>query len=114
MPRSPEPLSVYRSMWLFALFDLPVDTKEAKKIYTQFRKRLLDLGFVQMQYSVYARFLRSEDASDSIRAQIRTMLPRRGHVRLLLITDRQFQKMEVFYGQRPHATEKPPDQFTLF
>ena len=46
-------LSGYRSMWIVTMFDLPVDTKKARREYTLFRKFLLQDGFTQMQYSVY-------------------------------------------------------------
>jgi len=31
----------YRVMWVVVLFDLPVDTKKARRNYTRFRKHLL-------------------------------------------------------------------------
>ena len=45
----------YRCMWVIVLFDLPTETKRARKEYAQFRKKLLENGFVKMQYSVYLR-----------------------------------------------------------
>ena len=46
-------LSGYRCMWIVAMFDLPVDTKEARRAYTDFVKFLKRDGFTRMQYSVY-------------------------------------------------------------
>jgi CRISPR-associated endonuclease Cas2 len=43
------------SMWVVVLFDLPTDTKEARKQYTNFRKHLLDDGFGMMQYSAQCK-----------------------------------------------------------
>jgi CRISPR-associated protein Cas2 len=42
-------------MWVMVMFDLPVGSKEDRKNYSQFRKKLLENGFRIMQYSVYAR-----------------------------------------------------------
>jgi len=42
-------------MWIVVLFDLPTDTKAARKEYTRFRKFLLNDGFTMMQYSVYTQ-----------------------------------------------------------
>ncbi len=42
----------YRCMWIVAMFDLPTDTKKARKDYALFRKHLLEDGFTMMQYSV--------------------------------------------------------------
>lgn len=40
--------SEFRAMWLFALFDLPVETKELRREYVSFRKALLREGFVML------------------------------------------------------------------
>ena len=53
-------ISGYRCMWVLAMFDLPVDTKRARRAYTQFRKFLLKDGFAKMQFSVYVRHCASE------------------------------------------------------
>ena len=53
-------ISGYRFMWVIVMFDLPVDTKKAKRQYAQFRKSLLKDGFVKMQFSVYRRHCASE------------------------------------------------------
>jgi CRISPR-associated protein Cas2 len=101
-------------MWLFAMFDLPVETKTHRREYAQFRKRLLNAGFTMLQYSVYAKHLPSEEASESLRQQIRAALPPHGQVRVLAVTDRQFGKMDVFYGGKRRAAEAPPMQISLF
>lgn len=40
-------------MWVFAMFDLPVDSKDARRQYSRFRKELLKQGFMMLQYSGY-------------------------------------------------------------
>jgi CRISPR-associated protein Cas2 len=107
-------LSEYKSVWLFALFDLPVDTKEARKEYTRFRKFLLNQGFGMLQFSVYARYCDGEDKATTFRHRIKKSLPPEGEVRLIAITDRQFGKMEVFWGGSRQSTEKKPSQLMLF
>lgn len=47
-------------MWLFAMFDLPVDQPALRREYAQFRKKLLKEGFTMLQYSVYAHYVASE------------------------------------------------------
>ncbi len=107
-------LSEYRAMWLFAMFDLPVDTPAARKRYTEFRRCLLKLGFNMLQFSVYARYCGNEERSDALKKRIKSVLPSEGEVRLLAVTERQFGKMDVFYGKKAVETEKPPDQLMLF
>lgn len=101
-------------MWLVAMFDLPVDTKKARKAYSQFRKTLLKRGFTMLQYSVYARYCVSEEASDVHRKHVERALPDDGQVRVMAITDRQFAKMEVFFGKNRAVGEKALDQLMLF
>ncbi|MBN2473374.1 MAG: CRISPR-associated endonuclease Cas2 [Pirellulales bacterium] len=101
-------------MWIFAMFDLPVTTKKARKRYAQFRKLLIEEGFSMMQYSVYARYCAGEDMAHTYRARIRAALPPEGYVRVLAVTDRQFGKMESYVGKSPKPTENAPSQLTLF
>ena len=112
--KSFEAPSKYRAMWLFALFDLPVVSTEQRRDYTRFRKRLLREGFTMMQYSVYARYVVSEDAEKAFRRRLRAVLPPDGQVRLVSITDHQFGKMDVYVGKTRAPTEEPPLQMQLF
>ena len=50
-------LSGYHYMWIMVMFDLPVIEKEDRKAATDFRKALLDNGFMMSQYSVYNEIL---------------------------------------------------------
>lgn len=113
MNRRP-PLSEYRAVWLFAMFDLPVVEKKQRRAYTLFRKELLRLGFTMLQYSVYARYYQSEEASHPQRKHIEGLIPPGGRVRLMTVTDRQFAKMDVFYGKTKRPTERAPRQLELF
>ena len=108
------PPSHYRAMWLFALFDLPVKTKAQRRDYTRFRNALLKQGFLQLQYSVYARHIPSEDADRAYRRRIRAELPPEGQIRLISITDRQFGKMDIFYGKKREPVEDVPPQMQLY
>jgi len=106
--------SEYKAMWLFAMFDLPVVTQKERRDYTRFRKSLLAEGFMMMQYSVYARYCPSEESSEAYRRRVGAAVPPDGHVRLLCVTDRQFGKMEVYYGKNREPVEDPPAQLLLF
>jgi CRISPR-associated protein Cas2 len=106
--------SAYRFMWLIAMFDLPVETPENRRDYTRFRKVLLKDGFMMLQYSVYSRYIPSEEAAESHRRTVRLAVPPRGQVRVLTITDHQFGRMEVFFGKNRKQPEEPPPQLMLF
>ena len=107
-------LSAFRPMWLMAMFDLPVEEKEDRRHYTRFRKALLKDGFMMLQFSVYARYLASEEAAEAHRRTVRAAVPPEGEVRLIAVTDHQFGKMEVFRGRRAKKAEEPPPQMLLF
>jgi len=96
------------------MFDLPVQSPKARRAYTQFRKLLLKNGFSMLQFSVYARYFASEEASLPQRARIRGGLPSKGEVRLIMVTDHQFGKMQVFYGKTEAPPEEAPKQLLLF
>ncbi len=107
-------LSGYRYMWVLAMFDLPVVTREEKKRYTRFRKALIKSGFRQLQYSVYARDCPSRENARVHVARIERAVPEAGEVRILIVTDKQFERMEVFWGKMHHPAESPASQLTLF
>lgn len=101
-------------MWLFALFDVPVDSSESRREYAKFRRLLLDEGFSMLQFSVYAKFHRSEESSQAERNKLKAYLPSDGQVRFLAVTDRQFGKMDVFIGKKRKEPEESPRQLALF
>jgi CRISPR-associated protein Cas2 len=107
-------LSAYRTMWLVAMFDLPTDTKKARRAYTRFRKALVKDGFTMMQYSVYIRHCASEENADVHDGRVVGALPPDGEVRLLRITDKQYERMRVFWGKRRRPAEQPPRQLEFF
>lgn len=107
-------LSGYRCMWVVAMFDLPVNTKEAKRAYTDFVKFLKRDGFTRMQYSVYGRHAASKENAEVHGDRIKDNLPPDGEVRIITLTDKQFERMKVFWGKYRKAPEEPPCQLQLF
>ena len=107
-------LSAYRSMWVLTMFDLPVDTKKARRAYAQFRKMLLKDGFTQMQFSIYARHCPSEENTDVHVKRVERNVPPDGEVRVLTVTDKQFERMRIFLGKMRRQPERPPPQLELF
>lgn len=107
-------ISGYRCMWIVTMFDLPVDTTQARREYAQFRKMLLKDGFTQMQYSVYSRHCASQENADVHLRRIERNIPPDGEVRILTITDKQFERMRVFWGNMRKPTEAPPRQLEFF
>ncbi|MEO0235090.1 MAG: CRISPR-associated endonuclease Cas2 [candidate division WOR-3 bacterium] len=104
----------YHSMWILALFDLPTLTKEDRKNYRDFRKELLKSGFEQLQFSVYARYVGDEKRADTFKNKIKSVVPPKGEVRIICLTDIQFGKMEVYYQNSKKKPEKKLEQLLLF
>ena len=103
-----------KTMWIIVLFDLPTDTTEARKDYTKFRKHLLDDGFTMMQYSVYMRHCSSDENAQVHMQRVKAILPPDGEIRIVKITDKQFARIEVFFGKKRKPTEKAPEQLMFF
>lgn len=101
-------------MWIIVLFDLPTTTKLERKRYAQFRKNLIKDGFTMMQYSVYKRHTASDENASVHIERVKKNLPPDGEVRILKITDKQFARIEVFYGKKRQPTERAPTQLELF
>ncbi|WP_340064009.1 CRISPR-associated endonuclease Cas2 [Ascidiimonas aurantiaca] len=109
-----ERINQYRSMWVLVFFDLPNETRKERKTASHFRKRLLDDGFSMFQFSIYIRFCPSrENASVHIK-RTKVILPPKGNVCIMQITDKQFGMIELFHGQKPEEPEKPSQQLELF
>jgi CRISPR-associated protein Cas2 len=106
--------SPVKSMWAFALFDLPVVSNEDKRNYTRFRKHLLAEGFLKLQFSVYARYCDTRENTQTILRRVRSQLPPEGEVRFLFVTDKQFADMVVCNGRKPKKAEDKPQQMMLF
>lgn len=106
--------SGYRIMWLFVFFDLPTLTPEQRKAHSRFRKQLEKLGFTRAQLSVYVQSFGNLDSCESMKRQIFGLLPEGGEVRLLSVTDRQFERMLVLQSRKRAATEKVPEIALLF
>jgi CRISPR-associated protein Cas2 len=101
-------------MWLIVMFDLPTDTKKARKEYTHFRKFLLNDGFTMMQYSIYMRHSSSSENAVVHAKRVKEHLPDDGEVRIIRITDQQFGKIEIFYGKKRQKPIKAPLQLQFF
>lgn len=107
-------MNPYEIMWLFVMFDLPVETPAQRKRYAKFRNMLLAEGFSMIQYSIYARPYASEEANQAVRDRIQRDVPPQGHVRLMSVTDRQFAKTQIIRNHTPEKPADAPRQYLLF
>jgi len=106
----------FKMGWLMVAFDLPVVSKEQKKLASNFRKFLLDDGFQMMQYSVYIRSCVSHARQETHVRRVRETIPPEGSVRILFITRAQWERSFVVNGKpaREMDPEDIPKQLLLW
>lgn len=101
-------------MWVLVLFDLPTETKKDRKIYSDFRKKLIQDGFTMFQFSIYLRHCASRENADVHIKRVKSFLPEKGQIGILSITDKQFGNMELFIGKAEKEVKTPYQQLELF
>lgn len=106
--------SEYRIMWVLVFFDLPTETKKERKIYADFRNKLIKDGFTMFQFSIYLRHCASRENADVHIKRVKSFLPEKGHIGILCITDKQFGNMELFIGKKEKPVSTPYQQLELF
>lgn len=102
-----------RVLWLFVFFDLPVGTKGERRVATRFRNFLKDDGYMMLQWSVYARVCRGEEAVDKHVQRVTKNLPSKGSVRALQVTDKQYARMRLMLGEAKKNEKVAPQQMVL-
>lgn len=101
-------------MWVLVFFDLPTETKKDRKMSSDFRKHLQKDGFIMFQFSIYLRHCQSMENAEVHIKRVKKMLPPKGHVGILCITDKQFGMMELFIGKDPEVVKTSGAQLELF
>jgi CRISPR-associated protein Cas2 len=107
-------LNQYRIMWVLVLWDLPTETAEERKVASEFRKKILKDGFTMFQFSIYIRHCSSKENADVHIQRVKKMLPSKGHVGIICITDKQFGMIEIFYGKKMSPPKSGPQQLELW
>lgn len=104
-----------RLMRILVMFDLPVKTKAERRSATRFRNFLLRDGYHMVQFSVYARLCNGRDSVETHRKRIMSALPSKGAVRMMVITEKQYNSIELLIGV-PTAYDKPQqnEQLMIF
>lgn len=89
----------FRYMRIIIFFDLPTNTAKERKVYSKFRKFLINEGFIMMQESVYVKLALNNSIAKSVREKIVKNKPEKGIVQMLVITEQQFNSMEYIVGK---------------
>lgn len=91
---------------MLLFFDLPVVTKTDRKNYALFRKNLIKRGFFMIQFSVYTKIFANRDKADDERKALKKFIPEKGNVRIMIVTEKQYSRMECIVGGISNQEEK--------
>lgn len=104
-----------RFMRILVFFDLPVKTGAERREASRFRNFLLRDGYQMLQYSVYVRVCNGCDAVEKHRERVKNNLPDNGSVRLLVITEKQYESIDILLGKLTEADESfQCEQLSIF
>lgn len=96
-------------------FDLPVQTARERSAATRFRNFLLKDGYYMLQYSVYVRLCNGMDNVNLHRARLKQAVPDNGSVRLMFVTEKQYESIDLLLGKLSLQEEKQKVEIlTLF
>ena len=102
-------------MRLIVMFDMPVKTALDRREATRFRNALINDGFVMLQYSVYVRVCSGVNNLNTHKSRVRDFVPDNGSVRMLSLTEKQFESMEILLGNYSEADEPfQAEQLSIF
>lgn len=101
-------------MWVLVFFDLPTETKLERKVAGKFRKEIMADGFAMFQFSIYLRHCASVENAEVHKKRVKKLLPEKGHIGIMTITDKQFGMMEIFQGKKEAPPKEIPQQLELF
>lgn len=101
-------------MWILVFFDLPTYTAEERKTAADFRKNLLEEGFTMFQFSIYTRPCPSRENVEVHIRRIEKILPPRGQVGIMPVTDKQFGLMKIYFGAKSAPKPEGYEQLMLF
>lgn len=86
-------------MRVIVFFDLPIESLNDKREYRKFRKFLIKKGFLMLQESVYCKLALNQTVAAAVTATVRANKPASGLVQMLVVTEKQFGKMEYVVGE---------------
>ncbi len=102
-------------MRILVFFDLPVKTKPQRAAASRFRNFLLADGYYMVQLSVYTRICSGMDSVQVHKNRLCKALPARGAVRMLVITERQYENIEILLGNpQEQENTQEMEQLMLF
>lgn len=103
-------VSPYRIMRLILFFDLPMNTKQERRVYSKFRKYLITNGFTMLQFSVYAKIFPNRISLFQYIEGLKRNIPSKGSIRIMAVTEKQYEKMLILVGGKTIQEETITDE----
>ena len=100
-------------MRMIVMYDLPTNSKTDVKIAQQFHHFLLNQGYIMIQFSIYMKLCQNYDSVKIQVKKLKQTLPPHGNVRLLTITEKQYQSMEILIGEPSMAEQYAKIDFII-
>lgn len=82
------------------IFDLPVNSSEERKEYSNFRRFLINNGYLMLQFSVYSRYCHNFSDCEKHINRLKKNKPKNGDVRIIKLTENQFINMIILTGEK--------------
>lgn len=100
-------------MRVFVFFDLPTLTVSDRRTYRNFRKHLVQNGFIMMQESVYSKITLNATAAKSVIENVKKNAPEKGSVMLMIVTEKQYANIEYITGEFKSEFITVPDKLVV-
>ncbi|WVN21673.1 CRISPR-associated endonuclease Cas2 [Metamycoplasma gateae] len=92
-------IKVYtREMRILLMYDIYYNGDDDTKMYNKFVNHLYKLGYIRIQYSIYAKILPTHTEYENEKRKILRFIPKNSNVRILLLTEKQYQNIEILNG----------------
>jgi CRISPR-associated endoribonuclease Cas2 len=95
------------------MFDLPTLTSTDRRNYRQFRKHLINDGFLMMQESIYTCILIDKQSANLLEKKVSMYAPNKGLVQSMIVTEKQFASMNFLTGKENKSIENTFERLTV-
>jgi CRISPR-associated protein Cas2 len=94
-------------------FDLPVLTSGQRRSYRQFRKALINEGFLMIQESVYVRVVTNRKSAEFLENRLMDIAPEEGIIQTLIVTEKQYASIRFLVGENIDDVRNTDDRVII-
>lgn len=81
------------------MYDIQMTTKEDVRKYQRFHKEIEKMGYYKLQGSIYIKKMNTKERIETYERTIYHFSPETAHIRMLTLTEKQFNTMSVIRGE---------------